>query len=290
MTTKSLTIRFLKKEDNSFMHAAFLEAFSDYVIPFKLSKEQFIHRFVDKLTINFELSVGAFSGNKLVGFIFTAINNYQDKTTAYNGGTGVIHAFRGKNLTKRMYDFLTPELRKHKIEQYVLEVITSNERAIRAYQNCGFSVNKKFSCFALRESFQTRGISTKNLKLEKPDNFDWALYEEFRDISPSFLDCPPILRQNIAQEQIIYLKEQEKVLAYGIFQPQTGRLSQIAVAKSQRRKGLGRRLIQEMFQLSIPKCLTISNIDSQAISVISFFEAMGFVNEIDQYEMTMVLD
>jgi ribosomal protein S18 acetylase RimI-like enzyme len=56
-----------------------------------------------------------------------------------------------------------------------------------------------------------------------------------------------------------------------------------------RRKGIGTILMAEAHDLSQNKGLTVLNVQENNKGVISFLTSIGFVNEIDQYEMEMIL-
>src|SRR5690606_11050066 len=108
-------------------------AFSDYLVPIHLSETDLKAKMVAENT-KLDYSAGVFSDGKLVGFILIGI----DGDTAYNGGTGVVAAYRGQNLTRKMYDFLFPILSEKGIVNHHLEVITENKKALPVYQKIGF--------------------------------------------------------------------------------------------------------------------------------------------------------
>jgi len=73
---------------------AFNESFSDYFIPFKLTKEQLISKMTsDKIDLS--ISVGAFENGKLNAFILHGFDNIKNQKVGYNGGTGVVPDKRG---------------------------------------------------------------------------------------------------------------------------------------------------------------------------------------------------
>lgn len=271
------------------MHQAFIEAFSDYSVPFTLDLAAFQAKFIEKLHLDFGLSCGAFDRDRLVGFIFTSVAEYEGRKTAYNGGTGVLPAYRGRQLTSSMYESLLRAFRQAQIQQSVLEVITDNERALTAYGRVGFRKSRHFHCFKLKESFQPEPLLTEELEFVHSSAFDWRYYEMFKDTSPSFLDSPENLKHHLKKEFILYVRKLGQTVAYAIFQPQNGRISQLAVSKAHRQQQIGRALIAKVAQLAENPRLTVLNVDSEQSDLIAFLEKAGFVNEIDQYEMRLRL-
>ncbi|WP_185152598.1 GNAT family N-acetyltransferase [Fulvivirga aurantia] len=283
------TFRQLKALDLTDMYLAFLSAFSDYPIDFKLSKEQFVRKFVEKLKIDFGLSVAAFDEENLCSFIFTSVNYYEGKLTAYNGGTGVRPPYRGKKLTEGMYEYLTPLLHDRGIKQCVLEVLTENQRAIKAYTNVGFTKSKTYKCFRLASPYKLKRRVDFPIKIYAVKEPTWHLYERFATDDPSFLDCSQMISQNLANESIIEAHLDGACVGYAIFQSAAGRVSQIAVDNKFRQHGIGAALLNYMYELSIQKNLTVININIEAKETLTFFERLGFENQINQYEMVLTL-
>lgn len=289
--SSQLQIRSLKPIELTEMYLAFLDSFADYEVPFKLTKEQFVRKFVEKLKIDFQLSVAAFDReDRLAGFIFSAVNYYEDKLTAYNGGTGVRPEYRGKKATAKMYDFLMPLLRERKVKQCVLEVLTRNARAIKAYKSIGFRETKYFRCFKLDDKLLEVYPPTVPVEIFSVKSPKWDLYETFADQHPSFLDSSLMINQNLANETIIEARYEGECVGYAIFQPAFGRISQIAVAPDMRRNGIGSNILYYIYTSSHQKNLTVINVDQKAVVTQIFFQSLGFVNQLDQYEMILSLE
>ncbi len=282
----------LRPGDLTEMYITFLDAFSDYPIPFKLTKEQFVRKFVQKLKLDFNLSVGAHNyDGSLAGFIFSAINYYEGKLMAYNGGTGVRPNSRGQRLTSQMYDYLFPLLVEKNIKACVLEVLTSNDRAIKAYERIGFEKTKYFKCFVLNKKMETfyaeRGLHTIEIVNVKSPN--WNLYERFCDYEPSFLDSKRMITDNLANETVVEARQDDICVGFAIYQPAFGRISQIGIDENKRRQGIGKALINYTLETSLQKKLTIINVNDDSDGTKRFFEHLGFENQIDQYEMILTL-
>lgn len=283
-----LTIRLLVPDDFSQMYRTFIDAFSRYTVKMDLSKEAFRERINAKVSISYGYSVGAFDGEKLVGFIFNSINTYEGKKTAYNGGTGVLQTYWGQGLTKRMYAYILPMLKRDGIQRCVLEVITTNIKAIKAYEKTGFRRTKRFRCFMLKGQLLPLEKS-KELSVSVAKDVDLDFLKKMGTSKPAMLDSYEQLAINLKNETCLLAYCHQEIMGYLIFQHKTGRISQMAVKSEYRKQGIGTALLHGAREITENPSLTILNVEENDITVVDFFKANGFVNELDQYEMELLL-
>jgi GNAT superfamily N-acetyltransferase len=276
-----------RKNEISHMRNSFNKAFSDYILPIHLSPRAFEHKILYKSNINLKYSVGSYYKHQLVGFIFQSINSYEDKKTAYNGGTGVISQFRGNNLTEKMYAHVYPKIKKFGVEQCVLEVLSINKPAIKVYERFGFEKSKFFHCLKLSvaSKYLLNREKFPGLKFHKPAVPNWKAYQSFCDLEASFLDTIPLLRNNYRNETIIEARLDNQLIGFIIFNKRMGRVGHIAVNPVHRGKGIGSLLIFHTYKLCHKKSIYILNINERYYGLISFFLRLGFKNEIDQFEL-----
>ena len=270
------------------MYLAFLDSFSDYSVPFKLTKAQFVQKFVQRLKISFELSCGVYrNGGGLAAFIFTAVNEYKGINTAYNGGTGVRPNHRGQRLVSLMYDYLFPIFQKQHIKQCILEVLTTNEKAIRAYKSVGFEKSDLFRCYKLVNAinFSTSAFA-EYVNVPEPR---WSVYADFADFAPSFLDSQNMIALNAQNIMTIEAQRDGDCLGYIIYQPTFGRINQIGIHPQHRGRGIGKSLVKKMIENSRKDTFTVLNISERNPGLHYFFQKLGFVNELNQFEMAISL-
>ncbi|SMD34088.1 Ribosomal protein S18 acetylase RimI [Reichenbachiella faecimaris] len=280
----TLSYRALTRNDLSQMHRSFVEAFSNYQVNMKMSRDAFEDRMLSKLNINFGLSPGVFSGDKLVGFIFQTINKYEGQLAAYNGGTGVIPGYLGQGLTAKMYEFILPDLISNGVEKCVLEVLIDNEAAIHAYSKVGFKKTKTFQCLMLKDGILKKNAN-QTLEIKETRVFSVSEYGSLGEINPSMLDQLSQVRYHLSKETILEYRENEGLLGYVIFQPKNGRITQLAVHYKYRNQGIGAALLTRAHLLSESKTLSVLNIETKEEGAILFFEALGFARDLQQYEM-----
>ncbi len=266
------------------LYTSFREAWADQEPGLTLSFDLFEQRLTDKLHILEEVSLLSLQGGAIQGFVLHTLNTYRGKWCAYNGGTGVIPEARGKGLTKKLYESLLPLLKAHDVEHVILEAVKKNKRAIHVYEDIGFEIIQGFRCYAKRGYFysdQKHDIRIKNVI--NPE------YSKFWEMEPCFLDQPQQLKFNLHNETILESYKGDEITGYIIFQPHLGRISQIAVNPAYRGEGIGNALVCDAFQRSATTHMTIMNVPEANVSFNTFLKNIGFINEIDQYEMRLVI-
>lgn len=281
-------VRPLQSSDLKQMHRSFLEAFSGYPVSMKVSYPVFRERMLRKLNINFDLSFGAFSGEKLVGFVFHSLNDYRGSRTVYNGGTGVIPGHRGQGLAVTLYNAFRP-VAKTVAARCLLEVITTNHYAINTYEKAGFERRGLLRCYKLQNA--------PAVEVSKGESFSFATgslqntekYRQLDSMEASFADSFAQLVYNEDAESVLECYSENKLVGYLIFQATSGRITRMAVAPDFRRKGIGGWLMHRAYAVAESKNLTVINVPDEAKNIQDFLLTLGFENQIDQWEMELAL-
>ena len=276
-----MTIRLLSEEDFKNLYETFTYAFANNAVRFQLSEDDFYHRMHKKLLINEEISGVAFDGEEMLGFILHSSDVYEGIPTAYNGGTGVLPGFRNQSTAERIYGYLIPKIQSMFLARVILEVVENNEKAIALYEKLGFEMRRKFRCYK----------QEKTLNKETAVNVVEGLIEDvnfsFNDFHASFIDSEEHLKRG--NETTLLAKDEEgNLLGYLIMQPHLGRISQLAVNRFYRDQKIGEGLIRSA-QKYTSKPLFIMNIPEDESGFDSFLKTCGFENQVNQYEMELII-
>jgi ribosomal protein S18 acetylase RimI-like enzyme len=261
---------------------AFNESFSDYLVPLQLTPEQLEGKIkTDKVDLNY--SVGAFSGNKLVGFILHGFDILDNKKVIYNAGTGVIPGYRKQGLTKQMYDFILPYLSAENIDILSLEVITQNIPAIRSYEKVGFKAKRKLVCY--RGEVNT--TTNEQVNITEIPAYDWERIKEFWDFSPSWQNSIRVLEslKNTNTSYGAFLEDQ--LVGYMVYNPVSKRVQQFGVDKKYRRKKIASALFAHIKEPGTN--VTIINADESSVATIQFLAQIGLEKFVEQIEMELEL-
>ncbi|MFA4870101.1 MAG: GNAT family N-acetyltransferase [Pedobacter sp.] len=275
-----MQIRQLTEQDNPDLLNAINSAFADYIVPFQLNVAQLQFKMMSENILP-EWSLGIFETDRMIAFIMHGVRTVEGKTVVYNAGTGVLPEYRGQGLVGKMYDYIQPFFKENGVHQVILEVIESNQSAIRAYEKDGFSIRRKLLCFG--GELQTKPRLCTSTSVERLQEFLWEAFQSFWDISPSWQSAVPSM--DVVKPAALGAFIDSELVGYVLFNPVNKRIYQIAVAPPYRRKGIGTQLLAKVQQQLSNEKVQINNMDEAAESLKLFLEKQGLTNDINQFEM-----
>lgn len=255
---------------------AFNQSFADYELPLQFTTETMEQkiRFED---IDLKYSVGAFENDKLVGFIFFGL----DGTTAWNGGTGVIPAYRGQKFTQRMLEYSFPILKAKGINHVLLEVLENNIGARSIYERAGFSITRKLHGYKGQISIN----KTHNYQIEVLTDPDFGMLSERCDFKFAWQQMDKRIQNRADIITTICIRDNNEIVAYMHFDAKASRVHQLGTAETHRRKGLASALFQYLAQNCTAPILVVNIEDASDAN--TFIQSTGLAHLISQYEMAM---
>ena len=280
-----MEIKTLEDIDKKDILNVFNESFSDYFIPFKLSEEQLSSKMLADKT-DLKLSVGVFENGNLIAFILHGFDKINNEKVIYNGGTGVIPKKRGSGLTKQMYLFILPLLRRNGINKLQLEVITENAQAINSYKKTGFRIVRELLCYKGKVS--TLSLNN-NLNIKKLQDYNWNLMESFWNIYPTWQNSKNVINELKYNNISLGAYIENQLVGYIIYSPNNKRIQQIAVSKDFRKRRIASTLIDEIIKTN-GNMFSIINVDKSSKGINSFLEKIGLEKDLEQLEMKLQLD
>ena len=254
----------------------FLSAFENYYVQVPTDKEYYRQRW-DAAKVDFNLSYGMFDNERLIGFLIHAVDKRFDVQTAFNTATGVIPAYRGKRIVKSMYDFAILDLRKNGIEKSTLEVITKNEKAIRAYKGVGFEICKEYECYA--GSIKSKGGPRVELRKMSTKDYNWGKLPNQHSYSWDF-QKETIIKGNYDLYEVMH---NDKPESYFIIHPEKKYLGQFDIF-DQKENGW-KRLFDAIGQVLDE--VKIINVDKRLTVKMDYIRFLKLSNTINQYEMKL---
>lgn len=284
MPKPEIEIRPLDQLSFDELYEAHLLAFKDY--PFQWSRDA-LKKTVYRRGFEPRLSFGAFDSGRLVSFTFNGTGTYKGLRSAYDAGTGTIETHRGRGLASKIFEASIPFLKAEGLKQYILEVLEDNKKAYSVYDKQGFEVSRKFDCFL---------VDAKDWKMPEAEPVtDIHLKEIGLSYQPQMAAMPDFglswqnsfesLLRNPAELRILGAFRGETLTGYGIIEPESGDIPQLAVAKNERRKGIGSVILQELRQLNKADIAKVVNVEAGQEAVKGFLKKNGIPKIVSQFEM-----
>jgi ribosomal protein S18 acetylase RimI-like enzyme len=263
---------------------AFNQAFADYEM--QLNSEQ-LQAMLIRRGFNPDLSFAAFENGEIVSFVFNGIGDFYGIQTAYDTGTGTLKEYRGQGLATKILEYSIPLLKEKNIKQYILEVLQHNTNAVSVYRNIGSEVTREFNYFIQKNENILNTIKTSELSyfIEKIDIENYDFLSDFWDFRPSWQNSFGSIKRAKNGFVCLGVFAKDKLVGYCVFEPVSGDVTQIAVDKQHRRKGVATLLLNEIMKLNKNTVIRVINTDVSCESITSFLNAKNIVATGKQFEM-----
>ncbi|MCD4723143.1 MAG: GNAT family N-acetyltransferase [Desulfobacula sp.] len=234
-----------------------------------------------------ELSFGAFENDKITAFTLNGIGLFNGVKTAYDTGTGTLKEFRGQGMATKIFTHSIPFLKKAGISQYLLEVLQHNTKAVTVYKKLGFIVNREFNYFVQKN--ENICLNSKKIhpeyNLQQTDLYRSELMIEFWDFIPSWQNSFEAISRKPDDFRIIGAYKGSELVGYCIIETNSGDITQIAVDKEYRRRGIASVLLKESLKFNQYNSIKVVNTELDCGSITGFLQSNAIPLKGKQFEM-----
>lgn len=117
--------------------------FEGYPMNNKLNLDRFLARTVSEgLSLDHSLAMYDEHGEP-IGLVMNGFRTIAGRKVAWNGGTGIAPAFRGKGFGQQLMERNLALYREHVVDAALLEALIHNDAAIRLYQKVGYEITER---------------------------------------------------------------------------------------------------------------------------------------------------
>jgi ribosomal protein S18 acetylase RimI-like enzyme len=277
--------RFLGEDYFSTLYDAFIEAFSDYVLPFALTETQFRNHIILN-AVDLGRTVGCVEGERLVGFSLNGFGNWEGRSTVYDAGTGVVPDRRRQGVSEAMFALMLPEFRESGVDQCLLEVVTTNTGAINLYKKLGYHAVREVALLQCDGKIKVSPDAPQNIEIRDVDEPNWDVLTSFWDGKPSWQNSIDAVNRSRKMKRMLGAYSDGNCLGYIVFSSKFGRVAQLAVSKDHRNLGIATALLVAMqAETADGFSVQVINIDKSLPAAMNFFRNRGFYERLSQYEM-----
>ncbi|MCP4213576.1 MAG: GNAT family N-acetyltransferase [bacterium] len=274
-------------KDMDLVYEAFKESFADYLIKFDIEKDPFIKRFFGPEGNSLKHSFVALDNDKPVGIVLGGIKNYEGLKTMRCGGMGIIPSYRGRGVSKELFDRHRADALLNGCKQLFLEVIKKNLMGRALSKRMGYKVIYDLHYLDLENLDTLKKADTSEFEIKAVDT---AVLRKVRNRLKG-------LHLNW-QNDIEYIRKSENQFTCGIEVKdktaavisinKSGKLNFLWVDSRYRGRGMATALLAHCAQtMEIKK---ISSGFSNNASVEFFLYHHGFKKDkLEQYEMYLPL-
>ncbi|UTH73636.1 GNAT family N-acetyltransferase [Chromobacterium sp. IIBBL 290-4] len=263
------------------LHACFLAAFSDYVVPAQPTLAQF-EAMLKRRGWAPELSAGAWVDGELAGLWLTATPMQDGQPEGYCIAAGVAPLARRRGVLSDMAARVQSLLRARGIRQLRLEVIESNQRARDAYAKLGFQAVRKLDCYQIETPIQSASFWPVTVHVDA-DPAGWP--------SPDAIAYPPAVpnrRESLlraAPPPRWLTVRQDGQLLGSLLMTADGEALELQVAPTRRRRGIASKLLQTGQGLAQNGRLSFNNVDPRDLALLELLRKHRGRYALSQWEL-----
>jgi len=269
------------------IYKAFQIGFSDYIIKLEMTKDKFMSHFFGTEGNSLEYSVIAYDEDEPIGLILGGVKVFEGKRTLRCGAFCIAPAYRGTDVSNRIFNLHRNLAIENNCEQMLLEVIVGNDRAIGFYKKKGYKKVYDLVYYSHNNPSEIKGVLQKGIIVKRIDIDTFqSLRDQIQDIHINW------------QNDFDYISKFEAQVHYGVYEKEamigalsihsSGRINILWVDSRIRNQGIGSGLLGHVVKELNLKKLSISF--SNNIALMGFVETLGFTRDpISQYEMYITL-
>lgn len=280
----------IRPVDREQLYPVFRDAFADYGVDMSYMTEANLLLRAEKNAVDWEISPGAFDGDRMVGFTLVGVDEFEGAPCAFDAATGIVPDHRGHGVARAMFDHALPMLRERGVERFLLEVIQGNDPAVRAYRKAGFQVTRELGCFDLHpdpdalaarvdEPFEIRE-APRSIVDELAGEMEWT---------PSWENSLGSIRR--IRDDLVVLGAYDGGEPAGaiVYTPALRWILSLVVARTHRGLGIGSALVRRLAERVAPslkgEAIKLLNVDRSDRAMLALAGACGFNHRVDQFEM-----
>lgn len=266
---------------------AFSLGFSDYIVPLKMSLDAFESRFFGPEGNSLNLSFIALDDERPIGLILGGIRLFDGLKTMRCGTLCIAPEYRGHGITNKLFEMHKLAAVDEGCKQLFLEVIKGNDRAIKFYENCGYTKIYKLKYYSgiINTMIFSKGSMSNDIK-QIP-------FEKVDELRKSLIDChinwqsdTPFYAMSTNEAYFAAFEDHKEIAV--IAMNSQGKINFLWVDPAYRNQGLGSSMVKKAALAQGSEKISICLPNNSSLE--GFLRKLRFQKEsIEQYEMYLPL-
>lgn len=218
----------LTNDDFDQVHATICRGFSTDSFQFRIAAEDLNERLIQN-GYDPQSSLGALVDDSMIGVWLTGIRMIDGARTAYGAGTAILHEWRRRGIAQTMASIIEGMSIHSKTERFVLTTFTNNIPAINLYEKNGFFISRPLVSYR-SDAPSFSADAANDIEIVHADLEDVThLRDRFLGFEPSWRNSWQSIEAIEESTVTALVRKGSEEIAYGIFQPISGRIAQIGV-------------------------------------------------------------
>lgn len=268
------------------LHSAFLDVYGDYNIKLQVSRDQFVS-FLNRSCYSPEISLGAFEGERLVGFQLIGEKRKNGRLICYNAAAGIVPEHRARsrlayNHTKCLFSMM----KKRQVKLFIYEILVDNKSALRIMHKFGAKIHRKiYNCRKEAETIISKSNHQKGYLFKKEDDLSFLSNFEYSDDMSSWQNSIYAIKRIFKEFSVITIRKGNTISGFGIIHKFGGDIPQFYIVEEHRGKGIASVLLSTLANNTLSKYVSFLNVDENNILLNDFLNKFQFQTLTRSYEM-----
>ncbi|RUT48102.1 GNAT family N-acetyltransferase [Paenibacillus anaericanus] len=269
------------------------KAFEGYIVNASMPLDRFITRVASE-GLSLEHSFACYVNGEQAGIVMGGFREVSGKKVAWNGGTAVVPAFRGKGIGKAMIARNLELYAELVVDVAYLEAISTNESAIRLYETMNYELVDRLILLSNEHKLDMTDWSshsytvTRGLAIEVGTLLFYTPGEVWQSQLPSLKD---------GESVTVY--DGDEAVGYGLFRrtfDSYGNLAGITLLRCESapnrldRESIVKAALREIWQPTRNCKRTVHNIRASNRTLIELLDQLGFNVFMEQVLMVQHLN
>lgn len=157
---------------------AWNKGFEGYFVEINMTAEMFLQRLVGE-GLSPEHSIVVFDQNEPIAIVMNGFRTIDGKKFAWNGGTGISPAYRGKGVSRLLMEETLAIYKRENVEMGTLEAIKENQIAIALYEKYGYVITHHLLFLSGEYEVKTESTATLHIATIRPEQLaHLSFYQE----------------------------------------------------------------------------------------------------------------